>query len=272
MDLERINIEPVHVKTSSHLFYMKCPACLKLYVVDRNAIHTAQPRFECELCLTQFELSHSIESLMDFVPVEELVPTQKIQETGFGGEKKTCPQCGHYNLLSSTECASCQIVFKKWIKPSTEELRPKNLAVHSLEAHWAQILENFENQNMHEQFIVRCQKNGELSWALQRYRDLEALTVGDEVCQALCQNMVQKILTLKIKSSESERYKSSQRTRNRYLYWSVLAIALVCVLLGIFSSSLRNLLGLGLAIWALCYGLAYSVRGSVSLKDFLDID
>lgn len=234
--------------------FMRCPDCMKLYVVETKSFQSQNPYFDCQVCQTRFKFSG------DFLPGENIATERVSPETT--SQIKECQHCGHINSVDSKECRSCQIVFKK-----VESLQIKNPKPSTLDIQWSLLIDRFEDLGQHNRFLKLCAEMGELDWAHKKYRELNSISGGDPTCQG----MMQKILVLQNDLRVSGIQKIKILNWSLYAYWTFLSIGLFCFVGGIFSHSLKNLIGLGIAIWALSYGITVSLRGStVSFRDFLN--
>ena len=238
---------------SSNEIFLRCPECLKLYVVALSSIQSQSPYFDCQVCETRFKLG------ADRIP-GEIVGTERVS-VEITKDLKECPKCGQMNPLNAAECSSCQVLFSK-LRLSTA----KNPNPSPLDIQWGQLINHFSDVGMHTRFVKYCTETDALAWALQKYRELDTLSGGD----ATCEGMIKKIMVLQADLKESRTQRLKRVSWSRIGYWTFLGLGFICMLAGFVSPNLKNMTGLGIAIWALAYGIGISIRGSMSLRDFFD--
>lgn len=233
--------------------FLRCPECLKLYVVAISSLQSQNPYFDCQVCETRFKLGS--ERLAG-----EIVGTERVS-LEVTKDLKECPKCGQMNAASAAECSSCLVIFNRLRLSTAKKPNPS-----SLDIQWGQLVNKFSDVGMHTRFLRHCTETGELSWALQKYRELDTLSGGD----ATCASMIDRILVLQSDLKESRSQRLKRVSWIRIGYWIFLGLGFVCMLAGFLSPNLKNLTGLGIAIWALAYGVGVSIRGSVTVRDFFD--
>lgn len=233
--------------------YLRCPECLKLYVVALSSMQSQNPYFDCQVCETRFKLSG------DLVP-GELVATLKVSAE-VTKDFKECPKCGQLNPLMAAECASCQVLFSKLRLSTTKNPNPSTLDIQ-----WGQLINHFGDVGMHKRFIKLCAEMDSLDWALKKFRDLNILSGGD----ATCEEMIKRILVLQQDLTESRVERLRRVSWSRIGYWLFLGTGFACMVAGFVNPNLKNMAGLGIAIWALAYGIGVSLRGTMTWRDFFD--
>jgi hypothetical protein len=181
---------------------------------------------------------------------------------------KSCPKCGAMNGRRSKECYSCHVLFER-LEGLPQDASLK--AQPSLVRKWKNLLENFENQELHDEFIRSCQRLDALRFAVSKYEEIKAAQGGD----ALCDRMIAQINSLMMvhlsqKPLAPAAAKADKPKWQKYLFWGPYALSGILVLLGMMNLGHRNLIGLGVAIACMASGIIVMVRGKISISDFVD--
>lgn len=108
-------------------------------------------------------------------------------------KSKKCPKCGYIgssiirndeliNKLSTVEnrdeCPNCGVVYKN------VELGPPALVTQ-----WSKILEDFDNDDLHNELIKLAEQRKHLPWVHERYTVLNAHLGGDEMCARMIERI-----------------------------------------------------------------------------------
>jgi len=275
---------------------VRCPSCSKLYEVSGEDIHSEVPVFQCVTCDSKFAFAYPPEnpdrvdcfaltaSEARLVEAEsnnangqkltfqealtEVVTTQAVVQTAQSQQMKSCPKCGAMNGRRSKECYSCHVLFER-LEGLPQD--PSLKAQPSLVRKWKNLLENFDNQELHDEFIRSCQKLDALRFAISKYEEIKAAQGGD----ALCDRMIAQINSLMMvnlshKPLAPAPAKSVKPKWQKYLFWGPYALSALLVLLGMMNLGHRNLIGLGVAIACMASGVIVMVRGRFSASDFLE--
>ena len=276
---------------------VRCPHCAKLYEVESEDILSDTPVFQCISCDSHFGFEYppaNPEQVAAFLISTKSVdaPTPALQASvshGAGGdllkmqaelfnkavepsadtEMKSCPKCGALNGRRALECYSCHVIFERLEGlPQDTSLR----AQPSLVRKWKNLLENFENSDLHDEFIRSCHELDALRFASMKYEELKTAQGGD----ALCDQMIAKINSLMMVGLAQKPTASSQANKHarpkwfKWLFWGPYTTAALMILWGMLSLGHRNLIGVGMALLCMTTGVIYMVRGRVSLSDFMD--
>lgn len=246
---------------------MRCPVCQKLYAVDTANIKSLCPQFQCMACRSHF--------CFDFPPLEpSSIPTRRILVQGESThdlELKTCPKCGTLNPATCDHCQSCQAAFEfgefqgQNLNHKIEEPKPV-----SLDQFWMRIFSDYEDPELHEDFLKVCQKENQLEFAFKKYNDLK-LAQGED---SRCQEMIDRIDALRFKPFHVQPLtnKVSRDIREggavwtqaiswlkehwrQVLFWTPASLSVILVILGLSNMAFRNMVGIGIAISILSYGV-----------------
>jgi hypothetical protein len=274
---------------------LRCPTCSKLYEVNAADITGPSPQFDCIACSTRFSLELSKSSGAEAPEVKTKIISKNadaevalsfqqelekqtyaaLQHDGEMASKDlthACPKCGAVNDKKSAECYSCHVIFEK-----LEELPldPTLRAQPSLVRKWKNLVLNFDNKDLHEEFLRSCHELEALRFAILKYEELQKAQGGKD---DICESMIFKAhgllsVTLSSKSDGDRRQKKEPATPvaawHKYVLMVPLSVSLIMMLMGFFSLSLRNLVGAGVATMLLTFGLILFWKGRISLSDFL---
>ncbi|MEN0059133.1 MAG: hypothetical protein AAGB31_09895 [Bdellovibrio sp.] len=249
---------------------MRCPSCSKLYEVATEDIQSETPVFQCFQCKTHFgfEFPPTDPNKVHCYAVSaakqhsEPVVVEAVSEA-----MKSCPKCGALNGRGAQECYSCHVIFQKLEGlPQDTSLR----AQPSLVRKWKNLLENFANEDLHNEFIQACHQLDALRFAVMKYEDLKAAQGGDPVCEAMLAR-IQSLMMVGLSAQEAEKNKVSATGKwRKYFYWGPFSLSALMILLGMINLGHRNLIGVGVALAFMAAGLIIMIRGKISLSDFLD--
>ena len=273
---------------------VRCPHCTKLYEVSGEEIHSEIPVFQCVTCESRFAFEYPPENpeqvdafLLSANEASLVAPSAEVNNANSQKEivketpkealsdavesqaMKSCPKCGAMNGRRSKECYSCHVLFER-LEGLPQD--PSLKAQPSLVRKWKNLLENFENQELHDEFIRSCQKLDALRFATSKYEEIKAAQGGD----ALCDRMIAQINSLMMvnlaqKPLAKETAEKTMKPKwQKYLFWGPYALSAMLILLGMMNLGHRNLIGLGVAIACMASGVIVMIRGKISASDFLD--
>lgn len=265
---------------------LRCPACAKLYEVQSDDIHSDIPVFQCVSCDSKFAFEFDKNNLQNvetfLVSAKADTPQEltnaKSQMTADGptapgqAEMKSCPKCGALNGRKSHECYSCHVIFSR-LEGLPQDASLK--AQPSLVRKWKNLIENFADESLHEEFIMSCQALDALRFASMKYEEIREAQGGD----ALCDQMIARINSLMMVELSQKPLASKKAAAEepvgylkyrKYIFWSPYVISGLMILLGMLNLGQRNLIGLGVAIACMASGLIVMVRGKFHASDFLE--
>lgn len=223
---------------------VRCPACEKLYQVETEAIYSLTPHFECRACNAVFAF--------DYPPVD----SENVAAFLVGP-----------NDLQAQESSSVRLQ----AQPSLVQL-------------WNKIFDDYDDHELHDDFIKRCRELEALSFAKLKYENLQTAMGTDPVCEKYLRQ-IEALLNVKAEISVSKPLevdhfwmwlKSSlwmvlkKVTIKKAVYWAPLMICLPMIVIGFSNLAMRNMIGTGIMIGFLSYGLITFFRGRIRLSDFID--
>ena len=196
---------------------------------------------------------------------------QEIESSAEKSGSRACPKCGAINEKKNDECYSCHVIFTRL---EQLPLDPTLKAQPSLVRKWKNLILNFDNKDLHEDFLRSCHELDALRFAILKYEELKNAQGGsDEVCEKMifkAHGLLQVTLPGK-KNGDLSFFKNTKQARHKwhkYILWTPLCISLLMIVVGFFSLALRNLVGAGVAVMLLTFGLILFWKGRISLSDF----
>ncbi len=90
-------------------------------------------------------------------------------------ESSPCPKCGFIKNKKVDECPSCGVFESKFRQMEKLE----NPKLYRLNRLWAQILEDFQNDQLHLDFISQAEEQSALSFASMKYAELKKILVNE---------------------------------------------------------------------------------------------
>jgi hypothetical protein len=277
----------------------RCPSCSKLYEVASEDLRNEAPLFECVSCACRFSMEYPPADPMNvltfIVPLDHI--TQEIQRSepqepasvtqfaavGVAGvntaaapkepgvdEMKACPKCAAMNGRRAKECYACHVIFERLEGlPQDPSLR----AQPSLVRKWKNLLENFSETSLHEDFIRSCHELDALKFAVMKYEEIKAAQGGDSLCDqmlARIQSLMMVGLAQKPLASQNKKPAFDMAKYRKYFFWGPYTISTLMILLGMMNLGHRNLIGVGVALACMTSGLIVMIRGRISWSDFVD--
>lgn len=255
---------------------IRCPQCLKLYMVQEDQVKTVYPEFTCTGCQCHFAFEYP-------VPNRNAVITFQVAPTHFEFKKK-CPKCDFMQSEKNEVCTACGVVIENYLLIKNETYPPK-VSVDLIKQ-WNDVLQGFENGYLHELFIRNCQSKQKLDYAEFKYKEL-GKRAGDE---SMVMPWLEKIYPYKYIPNYQEKTivtvaanakqnqsvpitKFVQKIYGVYAYlvkhnWFYLIgsfAGVLLILMGIAMPGKRNQIGLGIALLLSSLGF-YIFRNSPQRK------
>jgi hypothetical protein len=149
---------------------------------------------------------------------------------------------------------------------------PTLRAQPSLVRKWKTLLENFESQDLHDEFIRSCGELDAYRFAILKYEEIKAAQGGD----ALCDQMIARVNSLMMVELAQKPVAKNQMAKQerpkwmKYMYIGPFALSGLLILWGMVNLGHRNLIGVGVALTCMAAGLIVMIRGRLSLSDFVD--
>lgn len=271
---------------------LRCPSCSKLYQVSETDIQSHVPQFDCMVCATRFGFEYPVEdpenvetfvvskseemeqarTFQQELEAQSFATLQKeIEKSADKTSTRACPKCAAINDKKAQECYSCHVIFARL---DQLPLDPTLKAQPSLVRKWKNLVLNFDNKDLHEDFLKSCHQLDALRFAMMKYEELKKAQGGsDEVCEKMifkAQGLLQVTLSGKTEGVVffEEKAPTPRPRWHKYILWVPLSIGLLMMVIGFFNLGMRNLVGAGVAVILLTIGLVLLWKGKISLSDF----
>ncbi len=163
---------------------IRCPSCTKLYEVESEEIHSETPLFQCISCDSRFSFEYPPTEPLNVLCFPVTLNLAEVLSTDAGHqaspllhaepgtqEMKSCPKCGALNGRRAKECYSCHVLFER-LEGLPKD--PSLKAQPSLVRKWKNLVENFENEKLHEEFLMACHQMDALRFATLKYEELKS--------------------------------------------------------------------------------------------------
>lgn len=265
---------------------IRCPSCTKLYEVESEEIQSEMPLFQCISCDTHFSFEYppaDPANVMTFAvpmkaapPAEESVAGRQLEFSDIMSstavsveqtEMKSCPKCGAMNGRRAKECYSCHVLFERLEGlPQDPSLR----AQPSLVRKWKNLVNNFENEDLHEEFLMACHQLDALRFATLKYEELKAAQGGDAQCDIMLARIQGLMMVGLSQGAAPSKERAAKPKWQKFLYWGPFAFSAILILMGMINLAHRNLVGVGVAFAFMSAGLIVMIRGRFQASDFFD--
>jgi hypothetical protein len=229
-----------------------------MYSVNSNEIRESKPRFECINCKENFWLAFPeclhLPEVVGF-PIAWLHPTTEFVDRR-EGETKPCPKCANQVAIHDKECSRCGVVFDK-LKMQAAEVDAK--ASRRLLGFWDNVMEHFENEERHQNFLKSCQDENNLDFAMSCYTRLLEAEPSNERAKRM-RDSIQALVEVKIEVHTPTRVRRNfiLQILNGFL---ILVSLLLCAW-GWLIPEFRNMIGFGAALLFLTVALQILFRTS----------
>lgn len=256
--MDKITTEKLN--TPSDYLTIRCPDCLKMYMVQEEQIKTVYPEFTCNDCHCHFAFEYPVSN-------RDAVITFKVVPTHFEFKKK-CPKCDFMQNQKNEVCTACGVVIENFLLIKNETYPKVSIDLIKL---WNDVLQEFENGYTHELFIKNCQAKNKADYAEFKYKEL-GRRAGEESMvlpwlekinpekydpqfkekQMLEQAKVKKINLLKDYPIPEAVYKLygyySYMAKHNWFYLLGTLFGVLLIVMGISMPGKRNQIGLGIAM------------------------
>jgi hypothetical protein len=218
--------------------------------------------------------NHTVKDPPDFIQVPMVNKESKPKQRAVNEANMiSCPKCGALNVNGLAECYSCRVIFERLVGlPLDTTLR----AQPSLVRRWKSLLENFDDQVLHDDFIQNCHELDALRFALLKYEEIKTAQGGDFICDQNIAKINGLLLVKLAQSSTLSKTRRGEVSENprpqwiKYLYWFPYVLSSLLIFWGMISLGNRNLIGVGVALLCMSSGLIVMFKGKISISDFLN--
>lgn len=239
---------------------VRCPKCTKLYMVQMRDIHETRPRFECVSCHERFWISYPeclgaeevtglrIDQLEVKMPAAVVAAAE-----GLKPSEDNCPKC-HKSLQAGMEdCPHCGVIPAKFLGLKTAS---RIQGSERLSVQWKKIIDDYENEDLHQQFIKISSMENNLAYASAQYAQLLKLIPHDERAAKMIRE-IEALVSVPISQTSKVRVYATKQKTPRWVQ-GALVVGAVVVAVGIFVPMLRQLTGFGAVL--LFLGAGYKLK------------
>ncbi len=272
---------------------VSCPKCDKLYAINPHEVMSPRPNFNCRVCSTDFYINYP-ECLQDFkiigkfhlrdaptamdnqgtqkneVQITEKVSTEvgntnslpnktdektHIAQSLKNNEIKviTCPKCSYKNSASTLECLKCSVVLAK--VSESRETKGFYSASDELKDLWELVLDNYDSESAHKNFIQYSQLEQNLDYASHKYNSILSVNPYDDIANKMKKQIIvlSSVQTQNIVIAKSK--KGFFRFFNLWTFSFILSFSIIG--LGLYFPEYKNLIGIGAFSLSLIAGLKF---------------
>lgn len=240
-----------------------CPSCAKSYVVDQKEIRENRPQFDCTKCQSRFGFSlselnetstksSSTRSVKSYLIPWQAMPAMiedlpaEVQPAAITQLSKDCPKCGFSNQPGQAECGKCGIVFEKLEarKRNTGKIIEMPRGDRRVEVAWKSVLDSYENENAHHDFLQVCLKRDMLAFAAQKYEAILSADPTEEMAATMKRRVMvlaQAPIELKLDQeaeAHNQRVLASAERVSQWL-WAGVSLGLIGIIASVFYPPMR---------------------------------
>ena len=241
----------------------RCPFCQKLYKTSHDVFEGSNqninlkspPEFDCSSCSKSFLLTNVQDAFGLFLTSEQ---SQK--------SFSTCLKCANLKPHNSDECPSCGVFASKYIELQKSE----SPVLYELNLQWQKVLNNFDQDQFHQDFINKCHLKLALNFAFQKYSELQKTMGFDSLCEKYIRQIELRLeqqfkAPLKTKL-QNENTLTSQLSLTQYLFISVGSIGMLLLIYNKFIPTFPNFNGLVIMLTILAFGIGLFFNNKSDLK------
>lgn len=135
----------------------------------------------------------------------------------------------------------------------------------SLVRRWKDVLEDYSNEDLHREFLMACQSREALSYARHQYREIKTLQGEDEIADRMLAQVealgsVKRSLKDMRKTEAAAPVATTWMRLKAFLIFVPYVVGFLLVLFGLSPMGPRNMIGVGMAVLLLSYGLLPEAR------------
>lgn len=190
-------------------------------------------------------------------PLDSLQQNKKSEEkTVFKPEERShkeldkegvpCPKCETLNPIGSLECKHCHVVIKKFVEikkdPSLVNVPQK------LKEIWQMVLNHYEDEDLHQEFIRQCRKLNRLEFAASRYKKILDAQPQEELALRFRREIVALASIAPELTTTSTKVNPIDKPKMRVPFTSIaMLLSSILMFVGYMTPEFRNLMGIGAA-------------------------
>lgn len=199
-DTQNDHLQHLNEDVSTESIRFRCPHCQKLYFSPKQDFELSKvgyrdslSEFDCSSCQRSFAVLNCItEGLFETRPMVAV-------------DSSPCPKCAFIKVKKVDECPSCGVFESKFRQMEKLE----NPKLYRLNRMWSQILEDFQNDQLHLSFISMAEEQSALSFASIKYAELNQI-LGSDAQVDRFQKQIALRLEIQLKQQFNRESKSAQ--------------------------------------------------------------
>jgi Zn finger protein HypA/HybF involved in hydrogenase expression len=228
-------------------------------MVQTADIRETRPRFQCASCHERFWISYP-ECLgqnevvgLRLDQLEIKLKTPITEEEKAEASASNCPKC-HKPLIETMEdCPHCGVIPAKYMSLKTASRIQGSERLGIL---WKKIIDNYESETLHQEFIRVSTMENNLAYAGTQYAQLLKLIPHEERALRMIKE-IEALVAIPISPTNKLRIQPAKQKTPRWVQ-GVLLVGTLLVIAGIVSPMLRNLVGVGAVL--LFIGAGYKLK------------
>jgi hypothetical protein len=187
--------------------------------------------------------------------------------TGFGESYQHCPACSKELISGHSECYFCGLIISRY-EDNQEFIQTKasiggiehltKIDVAKLDKKWKQVVVNYHDQKNHQNFIKSCQSLGAIPFAVYHYTKMLEIDKDDDIAQIMRRQALSRLV---VNFENVKELKTQIPTFTKifilikWFNWIGLFLSTSCIVAGLIMPDAKNLVGLGVAFFALFIAL-----------------
>ena len=233
-------------------------------MVQAGDIRETRPRFQCASCHERFWIpypeclgQHEVKGLrLDQFEIKLKTPIveEKNEVDGINeGAAHACPKC--HKALSETmeDCPHCGVLPGKYLSLKTAS---RIQGSERLSVLWKKIIDNYESETLHQEFIRVSTMENNLAYAGTQYAQLLKLIPQDDRAANMISE-IEALVSVPITPTNKLRIHSTKQKTPRWVQ-GVFIVGAIIVFSGVFFPLLRNLVGVGAVL--IFIGIGYKLK------------
>ncbi|MCB0357095.1 MAG: hypothetical protein KDD40_08815, partial [Bdellovibrionales bacterium] len=173
--------------------------------------------------------------------IQKPVDSPLVDQMTVEQETLACVKCGALNVVDASECKKCGIIFAKFQEQKEDPQMAK--APQKLKEIWQMVINHYEDEDLHEEFLRQCRKAQQLEFASSRYQKILAVQPHEEMAKK-CRDKI--IAMASLPAARATENVAKRKFRVPFTSLAMLMSAIV-MFLGYIRPEFRNLMGIGAA-------------------------
>lgn len=234
----------------------RCPHCQKLYRTSHDVFEGSEPEFDCADCEKPFTLKRTQDG---FGLYQTAGPAQP--------KFDSCPKCSGLKPHQSDECPNCGVFASKYL----ELQKLESPALFELNQLWQKVMQNFDQDSYHQEFLNQCHRKTALNFAFQKYSDLQKTLGFDALCRKYLQQIELRLeQQLKAVQPKGEEKKASAAnpplSTLQWVFMGLGALGMLALIYNKFVPTFPNFNGLVMMLTVLAFGIGLFSNSNSGLK------